>query len=168
MKFLRGAALGVLLVLAALVQLATPAATAGHAVPDLVPALVFCAAALGGPQLGAWAGLAAGTVLDLAPPAEHPLGQWALVLAVCGAAAGRLWQVGLHPVWNVVGAAAIAPLAHLSFLGVGLALGDLHARSDDTFAALPAAVVWSTGCALALLPVMRRLVRSDSGLPRLP
>jgi hypothetical protein len=67
-----------------------------------------------------------------------------------------------------VGAAAIAPLAHLSFLGVGLALGDLHARSDDTFAALPAAVVWSTGCALALLPVMRRLVRSDSGLPRLP
>ncbi len=105
--------------------------------PDLVPALVFGAAAIGGPQVGAWTGLGAGAVLDLAPPAEHPLGQWAFVLGACGALLGALMRIAQHWIWNLAGAAVIGVVAQLLFTGVGLALGDGHARTDETLARCP-------------------------------
>jgi rod shape-determining protein MreD len=41
-----------------------------------------------GPRYGAVAGFLIGLVVDLAPPADHPAGQWALVLSVVGYTAG--------------------------------------------------------------------------------
>jgi rod shape-determining protein MreD len=162
LRFVRGAVLGALLILGAAVQLALPAVTSsGYAAPYPVPALVFGAAALGGPHLGAWAGLGAGAVLDLAPPAEHPMGQWAFVLAVCGAALGLALRRVRHWVWYLPGAAVGAAVAQLLFTGVGLALGDVHARTDQTLNTLPAVVAWTVGCLLLLLPVLRRLIRTD-------
>jgi rod shape-determining protein MreD len=167
MKVLRGAALAVLLVLAAIVQLAVPALTStGYAAPYPVPALVFGAAAIGGPRVGAWTGLGAGAVLDLAPPAEHPLGQWAFVLGACGALLGTVMRVVRHWIWYVMAAAVSAVLAQLLFTGLGLALGDVHARTDETLRALPAVAVWTAGCLLVLLPAMRRLIRPDVSLVR--
>lgn len=163
MRVLRGAVLGMLLVLAAVIQLAVPALTStGYGAPYPVPALVFGAASIGGPQLGAWAGLGAGAVLDLAPPAEHPLGQWAFVLGACGALLGALMRIAQHWIWYVLGAAVSAVIAQLSFTGVGLALGDGHARPDETLRALPAVAAWTVGCLLVLLPAMRRLIRTNA------
>jgi hypothetical protein len=163
MRALRGAALAVLLVLAAVVQLAVPALTStGCGTPYPVPALVFGAAAIGGPRVGAWTGLGAGAVLDLAPPADHPLGQWAFVLGACGALLGALMRIAQHWIWYVVGAAVSAVLAQLLFTGVGLALGDGHARPDETLRALAAVAAWTAGCLMVALPAMRRLIRTDA------
>ena len=47
--------------------------------PDLALLLVIGAALVRGPEYAAVVGFAAGLVLDLAPPADHTAGRWALV-----------------------------------------------------------------------------------------
>jgi rod shape-determining protein MreD len=153
-------ALGALLVTVAMLQICLPAGDGRLSLsPDLVPALVFCAAVVGGSRIGTITGLASGAVLDLAPPADHPLGQWALVLAVCGALTGAALRVEHHPLWNLAGAAVIGAVAQLLFTGVGLALGDLHARADETVQAIPNATAWTVCTALVLFPLTRRMIR---------
>jgi len=83
--------LAIILVALALVQvslvgfLPTP-----WAVPDLVVVAVLALAIARGPLAGGLAGAGAGLVLDLIPPASGPLGGWMLVLALAGAALGRV------------------------------------------------------------------------------
>ena len=83
--------LAIILVALALVQvslvgfLPTP-----WAVPDLVVVAVLALAIARGPLAGGLAGAGAGLVLDLIPPASGPLGGWMLVLALTGAALGRV------------------------------------------------------------------------------
>lgn len=60
------------------------------AVPDLVVVAVLALAIARGPLAGGLAGAGAGLVLDLIPPASGPLGGWMLVLALAGAALGRV------------------------------------------------------------------------------
>jgi rod shape-determining protein MreD len=59
-------------------------------VPDLVLLVVVAAALAYGSELGLVLGFAAGLLLDLAPPADHVAGRWALALMVVGYVAGRL------------------------------------------------------------------------------
>jgi rod shape-determining protein MreD len=165
MSLWRGAVLGALLVLTAAAQLAFPVGPAARwAAPDLVPALVFCAAATAGPRLGALTGFAAGVILDVAPPAGHPLGQWAFVLAACGACAGVVLRVVHHPIWNLAGAAVVAVATQALFVGLGLALGDVHARTDDTLRTVLPAIAWTVACVAVLLPAVRRLIRLEASL----
>lgn len=58
-------------------------------VPDLALVLVVTWGLLRGPVAGAGAGLAAGWLLDLAPPGAGTLGVTALACAAAGALAGR-------------------------------------------------------------------------------
>jgi rod shape-determining protein MreD len=58
------------------------------ATPDLVTMTLVTLALTWGPRHGAVAGFLVGLAVDLAPPVDHPAGQWALVLAVIGYAAG--------------------------------------------------------------------------------
>jgi len=85
MSLARGIALGAVLVMAGLVQVVvlSPVDWPG-AVPDLLVPIVVGVALCAGPMGGALTGFLAGAVLDLAPPAGHPLGQWAFVLALLG------------------------------------------------------------------------------------
>ncbi len=53
-------------------------------VPDLAMLVVIAAALVRGPDYAALVGFAAGLVLDLAPPADHTAGRWALSLVLVG------------------------------------------------------------------------------------
>ena len=61
-------------------------------VPNLCLLVVVGAALTRGPQFAAVLGFVAGVLLDLAPPADHVAGRWALALVVVGYVAGRVRQ----------------------------------------------------------------------------
>ncbi len=63
-------------------------------VPDLVLLVVVAAGLAYGSEVGLVLGFGAGLLLDLAPPADHYAGRWALALMVVGYVAGRLRLVG--------------------------------------------------------------------------
>ena len=66
----------------------------GGIAPDLVLLVVVALALTSGPLPGLVTGFAAGLALDLAPPASHAIGAYALVFClvgyVCGRAAGEI------------------------------------------------------------------------------
>jgi rod shape-determining protein MreD len=62
----------------------------GGGAPDLVLLCVVAIGLTGGPQAGLIAGFCAGLALDLAPPANQLIGQYALVFCLVGYACGRL------------------------------------------------------------------------------
>ena len=61
-------------------------------VPNLCLLVVVGAALTRGPQFAVVLGFLAGVALDLAPPADHVAGRWALALVVVGYLAGRVRQ----------------------------------------------------------------------------
>lgn len=77
-------ALAVVVQVTLLSRLGLPAAT-----PDLVLVMTAAVGCARGSAAGAAAGFGGGLLLDLAPPADHPAGQWAIVLTVVGHVAGR-------------------------------------------------------------------------------
>lgn len=102
------------------------------AYPDLVLVVVVTAGLTCGSQFAMVLGFAAGLLVDLAPPADHVAGRWALALLVVGYVAGRVRPEtgfaaapGVPSVWH-----ALATVAGCSFLGssvfalTGLVLGD--------------------------------------------
>ena len=59
-------------------------------VPNLALLVVVAAAIARGPQFGAIVGFLAGMLLDLAPPADHVAGRWALAFVLIAVLAGRV------------------------------------------------------------------------------
>ncbi|MGW5425435.1 rod shape-determining protein MreD [Streptomyces sp. NPDC003943] len=101
------------------------------AVPDLVLLTVVALALVYGHVTGALVGFTAGLLADLAPPADHAAGRYALVLCVvgylCGLARpdnGRL-KSATGPMTVVVVAALGSTLL---YAGVGALVGDTAAR----------------------------------------
>ncbi len=72
----------------------------GGAVPDLVLLLVAAIAVTASPLAAAVAGFGGGLALDIAPPAAHYAGEYALVFCLAGYAAARVGQV----MWDLLGA----------------------------------------------------------------
>ncbi|WP_156721803.1 rod shape-determining protein MreD [Streptomyces apocyni] len=101
------------------------------AVPDLLLLTVLGLALVYGHVSGALIGFGAGLLADLAPPAEHAAGRYALVLCVIGYLAGLVkpekGQVrsATGPLIVVVGAAVGATLL---YAGVGTLVGDTAAH----------------------------------------
>ncbi len=145
-----GAALaGLVLVQVALVSyLPTPGA-----VPDLVVVLVLALAHARGPLVGGAAGLWAGLMLDLVPPAAGPLAGWTLVLGLAGVLLGR-----------VSGALRPGPLAAMALLGLGTGLvvlareGLLWFAGDPVRADTVGIALASAAYAVLLAPVALLLV----------
>src|SRR4051794_37973746 len=89
----------------------------GGVVPDLVLLVVVAAALAHGSEVGMVLGFGAGLLLDLAPPADHVAGRWALALMVVGYVAGRLTngpvrplqRLGVAPAPGVVGTPGVSP-----------------------------------------------------------
>lgn len=102
------------------------------AVPDLLLLTVLALALVYGHTGGALVGFGAGLLADLAPPADHAVGRYALVLCVVGYAAGLTRpETGQHrsataPMF-VVGAGALS--STLLYAGVGALVGDSPARN---------------------------------------
>lgn len=129
--------------------------------PSFPLLVVITLAFVEGPVAGAWAGFAAGLMLDLLGTA--PVGAWVLVLTVTGYASGMLQENMFAEGWLApVTVAAVAGLLSeaaylvvLSILGVGPAF----------WAALAAVVlpraVYNTALVLLAYPWLARFLRTD-------
>jgi rod shape-determining protein MreD len=93
----------------------------GGGAPDLVLLCVVAVGLTGGPQAGLIAGFCAGLALDLAPPADQLIGQYALVFCLVGYACGRLRFTLTRSATLAMAAAAGAALAG-EVLAAGLVL----------------------------------------------
>jgi rod shape-determining protein MreD len=126
-------------------------------VPDLALLVVVGAALVRGGEFGMVTGFAAGVVLDLAPPADHLAGRWALALLVVGYVAGRVRQdarPGTAPTPTTV----LVTVAACSFVGssvfalTGAVLRDPAVGFDDMLQAIGISLVWDVLLAPVVLP----------------
>ncbi|MBV2153972.1 rod shape-determining protein MreD [Kitasatospora sp. SUK 42] len=118
--------LGLILQVSVFGRLQLPGAT-----PDILLLVVVGLAMVYGPTGGCLVGFSAGLLADLAPPSDHAIGRYALVLCLMGYAAGLLRseygrQRSVFGSLLVVGAASIA--STLLYATVGALVGDTAAR----------------------------------------
>lgn len=144
----------------------------GSVVPDLC-LLVVVAAGLGTGELpGAVTGFAAGLALDLAPPADHLAGRWALGLMLAGWLAGRLaplrtparatlpdlpaarrWADRSAALARVLVVTAVAALVSTSAFALsGLLFGELSWGVPELLRGLGEAVLADTVAAALVVP----------------
>ncbi|MGK5496427.1 rod shape-determining protein MreD [Streptomyces sp. URMC 125] len=132
------------------------------AVPDLLLLTVLALALVYGPTGGALVGFGAGLLADLAPPADHAVGRYALVLCVVGYAAGLTKpESGRHrsatvPMLVVAGAALSSTLL---YAGVGALVGDTAARHVGLGVLLTTATVYDLLLAPFTVPAVMALAR---------
>ena len=129
-------------------------------VPNLALLVVVGAALVRGPQFAAVLGFAAGAVIDLAPPADHIAGRWALALVLVGYVAGRVRQ-DIKPTAGAV----VLTVAASSFVGTsiyalsGLLLRDPVVGVTEMLQVILVAVVWDVLLTPFLLPPVMALFR---------
>jgi rod shape-determining protein MreD len=158
---LRTLALTVAVVLAVVLQVAVFSyLSIDGVVPNLALLLVVAAALVRGPQFATVLGFLAGLAVDLAPPADHVAGRWALALVVVGYLAGRVrHDAGSSPL------AALLTVAASSFVGTsifalsGLVLGDPAVSTADALQVVPVAVLYDVLVTPFLLPPAMRVLR---------
>ena len=127
-------------------------------VPNLCLLVVVGAALTRGPQFAAVLGFAAGVMLDLAPPADHLAGRWALALVVVGYVAGRVRQDA-----RPTATAVVATVAACSFVGTslfaisGLVLHDSALSVPDLLRVILVAVLWDVLLTPFVLPLVMRM-----------
>ncbi|MCF3173714.1 rod shape-determining protein MreD [Streptomyces sioyaensis] len=138
------------------------------AVPDLLLLVVVGLALVYGHVGGALVGFFAGLLADLAPPSDHAIGRYALVLCVIGYAAGLTRpDSGRHrsatlPLLVVIGAAIGSTLM---YAGVGALVGDTAARHVGIVGLLLSATLYDLLLAPFTVPlVMAAARRTDSDL----
>lgn len=133
-------------------------------VPNLVLLVVVAAALTRGPQFAMVVGFAAGALIDLAPPADHTAGRWALALVVVGYVAGRVRSESTPSATTVVSTVAACSFVGTSlFAMTGLVLGELTVGVGELLLVIGLAVVWDvvlTPFALPLLMAMFRRLES--------
>lgn len=156
MTAVRSAALAGLVVLALLAQVVVFRFVAVEGVvPNLALIVVVVAAITRGPEFAVVLGFSAGLLLDLAPPADHVAGRWALALVIVGYLAGRVRR-------DARGSAVTAVLVvgACSFIGTsvyaltGLVLGDGVPDAATTIQVIVISVLWDLLLAPFLVPVL--------------
>jgi rod shape-determining protein MreD len=123
-------------------------------VPDLVLLVVVGAALVHGSELGLVLGFGAGLLLDLAPPADHVAGRWALALMVVGYVAGRLTTGPSRPLQRLGVAAAASFIGTSVFALTGLLLRDPAVGVGELLRVEVVALAWDVGLALVVLPLV--------------
>ncbi|MFF4171166.1 rod shape-determining protein MreD [Streptomyces sp. NPDC001744] len=138
------------------------------AVPDLVLLTVVALALVYGHVTGALAGFSAGLLADLAPPADHAVGRYALVLCLVG------YLVGLARPENGRTTSAAGPMAvvaaaavgsTLLYAGVGALVGDTAARHVGLGFLLFTAVLYDLLLAPFVVPLLMALARRADNDP---
>lgn len=124
-------------------------------VPDLALIVVVAASIARGPQFGALLGFAAGLLLDLAPPADHVAGRWALALVLVAVLAGRVRSEARESaVASLATVAVCAFVASSVFALSGVVLGDHALPVAEMVQVIGIAVLWDVVVAPLLLPVL--------------
>jgi rod shape-determining protein MreD len=137
-------------------RLPLPGATA----PDLVLLLVAAIAVNTSPTTGAVTGFAGGLALDVAPPAAHYVGEYALVFCLVGYAAARvvraIWDMtGEHdPITTFTVMAVAVAAGEAGKAALGMLLSDPNVTTAAVRSVLPGAVLYD----LLLSPLVYWLV----------
>ncbi|WP_205474916.1 rod shape-determining protein MreD [Nocardioides sp. SYSU D00038] len=160
----RAAVVGLLLVLALTLQASVlPLLSWQGAVPNLVLLLVVAVALVRGSEAGLVVGFVGGLLLDLAPPADHTAGRWALALLLVGVLAGRLHDPrrprGGSPLAALGTVAAASFVATSVFALAGLVVGDGDLGTGDLLSGLAVALVCDLVVAPLVLPPLLAVLR---------
>ncbi|WP_326723122.1 MULTISPECIES: rod shape-determining protein MreD [unclassified Streptomyces] len=138
------------------------------AVPDLLLLTVLALAMVYGHVGGALIGFGAGLLADLAPPADHAAGRYALVLCVIGYLAGLVkpesgqLKSATGPMAVVVAAAVGSTLM---YAGVGALVGDTSARHVGLTGLLFTAALYDLLLAPFVVPGLMALARRAENDP---
>ncbi|WP_240138653.1 rod shape-determining protein MreD [Streptomyces sp. MUM 178J] len=138
------------------------------AVPDLLLLTVLGLAFVYGHLAGAFIGFGAGLLADLAPPADHAAGRYALVLCVIGYLAGLVrpengqLKSAAAPMAAVVAAALGSTLL---YSGVGALVGDTAARHVGLGSLLLSAAIYDLLLAPFTVPLIMALARRADNDP---
>lgn len=159
MTTMRGLGAAVALTVALVLQVTVFPHFAWHGVvPNLVLLVVVGAALVRGAQFAMVLGFVAGVLLDLAPPADHIAGRWALALLLVGYVAGRV-ATDVRPSLP----ATLATVGASSFLGTsvfaisGLVLRDPAVAIPDVLEVIAGALVFDLLVAPVVLPLVTGL-----------
>ena len=163
---------GLLLQVSALPELGWPEAGAG-AVPGVVLLVVVATAIATDTRFATLTGFSAGLLLDVAPPADHVAGRWALALMAVGYVVGRLSHddqphsgAPRRPNLSLMAAAVLGGsfVASSIYAITGLLLHDLALSPGQVLKVILVGLVWDLVGALFVLPASfwayRRLGRS--------
>lgn len=127
-------------------------------VPNLALVAVVAAAVARGARFGAVVGFLAGVLVDLAPPADHVAGRWALALVLVAMLAARVrGDARRSPL------AGLAVVAVCSFVGTsvfaltGVMLGDHVLPAGEMVQVVLVAMLWDVAVAPLLLPPLLAL-----------
>lgn len=159
MSVVRGAVALLVIALAAVLQVSVfPHFAWEGVVPNLSLLVVVGAGLVRGPQFAALLGFAAGLVIDLAPPADHVAGRWALALVLVGYLTGRVRQASRPAATAVVVAVALASFAGSSLYALsGVLLHDPVMPVGDMLTTILVAVVWDVLLTPFVLPAVMLL-----------
>jgi rod shape-determining protein MreD len=159
-KGLRGAVAGGLVLLALVLQVAVfPHVTWDGIVPDLCLLVVVAAALVRGPAFAATLGFFAGLLLDLAPPADHVAGRWALALVVVGYVAGLMRQDTRTQLGTIVATVAASSFVGTSVYALtGLVLGESVGSPGELARVVVVALLWDIVLTPLVLPGLMRLL----------
>ena len=129
-------------------------------VPNLCLLVVVAAALTRGSHFAAVLGFVAGVSLDLAPPADHIAGRWALALVIVGYVAGRVRRDSPPTATTVVATVAAATFVGTSvFALTGMVLDDLALGVPDLLRLIGASVVMDLLLTPFVLPPLMAMVR---------
>jgi rod shape-determining protein MreD len=161
MTLLRGMVLAGVVLLVVVLQVAVFSALSFEGVvPNLLLLVVVAAALVRGPEFAAVLGFLGGLAVDLAPPADHLVGRWALALVVVGYLAGRVrHDAGTSAVGAVVTVAACSFVGTSIFALSGMLLNDPAIPVSEALDVIPVAVVYDVLVTPFVLPVVMRLFR---------
>ena len=122
-------------------------------VPNLCLLVVVGAALTRGPQAAIVLGFLAGVALDLAPPADHVAGRWALALVLVGYVAGRVRQDVKPTALAVVGTVAASSFIGTSVFAItGMILRDPLLDVGQLLEVILVAVLWDVLLTPFVLP----------------
>ena len=128
--------------------------TIGGVAPDVALLVVISAALVRGPEYAAVVGFGAGLLLDLAPPADHTAGRWALAFVVVGYLAGLVRRdARVSALAAVVVVAAGSFVATSLFALTGVVLGDPRVSVAGVLDVVPLAVLYDVLLTPFVLPV---------------
>lgn len=161
MSLARNLTLALLVVVALVLQVSVfPHASIEGVVPNFVLLVVVAAGLVHGAQHAAVLGFCAGLLVDLAPPAEHVAGRWALALMIAGYVAGRVRQ-DVRPTWGAVALTVVACsfVSSSVFALSGLVLGDSAASVTEMLRVIGYGMAWDLLLAPVVVPAVIVLLR---------
>jgi rod shape-determining protein MreD len=136
------------------------------ATPDLLLLVVVGLALVFGPMGGSLTGFFGGLLADLAPPSDHAIGRYALVLCLMGYAAGLLraepgrQRSVLGPLLVVAGSAVVSTVLYAL---VGALVGDTAARHVGMTGLVFSALLYDVLLAPFAVPAVMLLARRFGG-----